>query len=307
MSPGCDCTEKESDVEPQCSRVNILEANKFNLNAGVLACEDGKCPDELGSKVSTAAQQAAYGPGSEFKIDTTKPFKVDTHFHGCPKMEELVKIETHLIQGDKVVKLIQEDKDFLKKISNQLELGSSMVISNFNGGDIQADINGGQCQIQQECGAYTTTYSNFSFRMEDSVVNPVAEKLIIEDIAPKLSDCDDASLCSGCSRGWMTSDPSSFHYLCTDYTQYKYVNKCDDNTNLPNFCGKDDKNCYMSYPADLKKFDIDEAACRPLPERYINNTFTYSESECKDGRGLCAEGCGDSTCNLSWIAGNPLK
>lgn len=94
-------------------------------------------------------------------------------------------------------------------------------------------------------------------------------------------------------------------YKCTDYTRYTYTNFCEQGQ-TPNLCGDDDQ-CFWSYSGKSEDYNIEKAACRPLPESLRNGEFEYDEGECLSDRGLCALGCGEGTCHNSWPVDDKLK
>ena len=66
---------------PQCSSIDIMEANKFGFNAATHPCEDGSC--DIESLTLTRANDldpSAFGPGKKFTIDSRKKFTVKTQF-----------------------------------------------------------------------------------------------------------------------------------------------------------------------------------------------------------------------------------
>jgi hypothetical protein len=71
--------------------------------------------------------------------------------------------------------------------------------------------------------------------------------------------------------------------MCTDYTEYKYLNVCEGNSKKlsKERCGEEDI-CFKTFPADdPAKWRSDDFACRPLPERLIEGEFKYARRECK--------------------------
>jgi hypothetical protein len=56
------------------------------------SCDEDGCTVKLGVSGATEAKKAAYGRGSEFEIDTSRPFEVTTRFNtrGFPRGLELV-------------------------------------------------------------------------------------------------------------------------------------------------------------------------------------------------------------------------
>ena len=62
----------EPNTTPQCATIDLMEGNTQGWHAGALPCENGSCETE--GRCRTAADmvgEQAYGPGSDFYIDTT--------------------------------------------------------------------------------------------------------------------------------------------------------------------------------------------------------------------------------------------
>ena len=136
------------------------------------------------------------------------------------------------------------------------------------------------------------------------------------DAAPSLTSglCDTTS-CTECRESWYDSDPDAKEYRCKDETVFKYVNKCN-NKKLKkegkNLCMTgDDQFCHWSYPADDKKKGKSEfAACRSVPQDYIEGNWKFGKKEQKNmNKGLCRYGCEEEegTCHMSWPMGEKSK
>lgn len=41
--------------------------------------------------------------------------------------------------------------------------------------------------------------------------------------------------------------------------------------------------------------------------RAFEGPFKYAKRSCNQKKGLCYEGCGDSTCHMSWPEGDPAR
>lgn len=74
----CSWNEKGELVEPNCSRVELMEANINGFKTAAFPCEFDACPS--GSPTTEFASRNEYGPGPEYKIDTTRKFSVTTRF-----------------------------------------------------------------------------------------------------------------------------------------------------------------------------------------------------------------------------------
>ena len=122
-----------------------------------------------------------------------------------------------------MITFIQDDEDYLYVLTEKLNSKMAMVVSNFNAG-VNNDMSDGQCT--NTCGEYKSKLSNLKFTSNDSIYEPEElDELIIGDVAANIDDCDD-SFCSACHRAWWAGDEANSFYTCTDYTRYRYTNKC---------------------------------------------------------------------------------
>jgi len=118
----CNWTPKDNGVEPQCSRVELMEANIYGFKAASFPCEFDSCPS--GSDSTVYVDYADYGPGSDYKIDSTRPFTVKSQFFAMEQEDgtagDLMRIETHLIQGTNLVTIVQDNADLLYTLQSKL-------------------------------------------------------------------------------------------------------------------------------------------------------------------------------------------
>jgi len=220
----CGPKAKDSDERPQCSRVEIMEANKSGFSTASYPCEFGVCSTPKERRNTDSDQ---YGPSDNYTINTSEPFKVNTRFFAPQQadgtMGDLMKIETCLIQADRMVVLVQDDEDYLYVLSDLLKSKMAMVLSNYDAG-IENEINDGQCT--STCGEYKSKMSNFKFTEGDSIFVPEPEdEMVVGELAENIDDCDD-SFCSQCNVAWWAGDEDNTFNTCTDYTRYKYTNVC---------------------------------------------------------------------------------
>lgn len=66
---GCSWDAKEGSMSPQCSRVEVMEANKLGFTAASYPCEFGVCSNR--SKTEQITDDSQFGPGSDYTIDST--------------------------------------------------------------------------------------------------------------------------------------------------------------------------------------------------------------------------------------------
>jgi hypothetical protein len=191
----CDWKAKNGEIDPQCSRVELMEANKYGFTAASYPCEGETCQSE--SRTQVYADITEYGPGSEYTINTNEPFKVTTKFY-APKGDtdsswgDLTKIETTLTQNSRSVVMVQDDPEALWYISHKLFGSMAVVMSNFDAG-MDNMISGDQCT--NSCGNYKSKFADLRWTRHDSNSNgddetdpspgpePEPAELIIGDVA----------------------------------------------------------------------------------------------------------------------------
>jgi len=218
---GCGWDAKESGEAPQCSRVELMEANTNGFKVASYPCENDQCPESSAS--TEYVNKDEYGPGASYKIDSTQPFTVKTHFYAIAdsngKAQELEKIETCLMQGDNKITIVQDEKDFLQALSMKLRYNMAAVMSNYDAGTTN-DLSG---QCTNACAGGDTKFSNFRWTTNDSIIDE--GDLVIEQLADSLAECDEED-CSACHIAHMSNRVDEKFPVCTDYTVYKYSKMC---------------------------------------------------------------------------------
>lgn len=220
----CSWNPKESGVSPQCSRVELMEANINGFKVQSFPCEFDQCPE--GSDTTEFVDTDEYGPGANYKIDSTQPFTVKTHFYATAdsegKPQDLARIETCLVQGDNKITIVQDESDYLYTLSQKLQYRMASIMSNFDAGTTN-ELSG---QCANACSGGATKYSNLRWTSGDSIVQPDADpELVIEKVADSLAECGEDS-CSACHIAHMSDKPDEKMAVCTDYTVYKFSNLC---------------------------------------------------------------------------------
>lgn len=233
--PGCSWDAVDGSSEPECSRIELMEANKFGFNSAVYSCEGGVCPSAAQSKASVNLNttNGSFGPGSEYDINSEEPFNVMVQFYAPyasaadPDMYgDLSWIEISLNQGTGSVKLFHTDNTLLSGLSESLRSNMALVVSNFDAGS-NNDISGdGICSTASTCGAYKTSFSYFEWTSDNSIDEGGEDVMVIGEVAENISDCEDP-LCSACHVAWYERYPGETFNTCTDYSQYKYTNVCN--------------------------------------------------------------------------------
>jgi len=99
-----------------------MEANTQRFKTASFPCDFDSCPS--GSDSSAEVDAASFGPGSTFRIDSTKPFTVETRFFGLETTDgsigDLDRIETCLIQGTEMITIAQTNADYLAPLREKL-------------------------------------------------------------------------------------------------------------------------------------------------------------------------------------------
>ena len=124
-----------------CPEMDLMESNKYAFQTTPHQCDE---PDKLGhySKCDGAgsAQNSVtvlgekdYGPGSDYKIDTTKSFHVKIDFNNSTD-GSFAGVTTTIAQGDKNVTMVNADKPYTKNMTEALKK-QVFVISNWEGDD----------------------------------------------------------------------------------------------------------------------------------------------------------------------------
>lgn len=194
---------------------------------------------------------------------------------------------------------MQENEGSLDVFSELLAERMAIVFSNYKAGD-DNEISGEPCFDDVSFSGPMSMLSNFAWATGDAVVEPPIpdDTLIVGPAAMNVDDCGD-EFCTGCNEVWYAGDPDDTFFQCTDFTQYKYSNKCGRRRNQ-DLCGEMD-DCFWSWPADdRRKWRSENAACRPIPDRLEDGPFRYARRRCGARKGLCILGCDGAQCHLSW-------
>jgi len=294
-----------------------MQANPYGFNIQAHPCVGGQCDAisqcDLTMKMDGVEKygQGAYGPGGSL-IDSTQTFKVWTEFVSDDN-DSLWKLRTTLTQNDNKIMMEADCGDYLKPFDNIIEAQMGFVFTSWDNRDGKEDFEcEGMCpEPGATCEGAVNTISNFEVRTNGSKEtrpdDPEPER-IIGGVAENVSLCGEG--CTACSETWMSDKPEVIEYQCTDETLYKYNWKCGAKKDQ-SLCGVDDLFHWSwphSDPANGKSID---AACRPIPDEWIENDFKWGRNECrKPNGGLCAYGCdaeAGEVCFNSWIADDPLK
>ena len=267
----------------------------------------------------------AYGPSGSL-INTNNGFNVKTEFVSDAAYVTLWKLRTTLTQGGNEL-MMEADcgDDYLNDLTNTIEGEMGFIFSSWDNSAGVADFEP-TCSAAANCDSAKTVVSNFSVsqwgsnedRVDepvdpvdpidpvDPVDPPVVDPVLVEGgLAQYVSLCGDG--CTSCIETWWDNAPETIIYKCVDETLYKYANLCSSSRDQ-SLCGPQDF-CHWSWPqGDSDKSRSVDAACRPLPDLWIWNSFDYSSKNCrKSTSGLCTYGCDGDVCYKSWFAGDALK
>ena len=268
----CSWDAKGADVTPQCSSIDIMEANIWGYKTTSHPCEFGSCDAQSASTATVNWTDGSYGANDYYRINASQPYNVQVKFW-ANQSNELVKIETTLTQGSEVAVLVQDNADYLAPLASKLSYQMAMGVSSYNL-DINNDI-GGQCT--EQCSTQNTRIRNLDWTMGDSIIS---DEYLERGPAPRLDNCEAG--CTECREFSWTSTPDQPEYVCTDFTVYKYGNICSDTADRSKCNTDDDQLCHKSYPhGDDDKMNSVDAACRTIPAENIEGDFMYAKKECR--------------------------
>lgn len=121
-----------------CPEIDLMEANNrvfastpHHCDAPTSAGHYENC-DRAGCTGSTKALDVqAYGPGTEFTIDTTKPFHVHTSFHGDPEAQTFKGVFARLEQDGRELVLDHSScsSSYLQNLARAMSSGMAMRIT----------------------------------------------------------------------------------------------------------------------------------------------------------------------------------
>ena len=299
----CSWDAFESDTTPQCSSMDLMEANIWGFAQASHPCEFGSCDVDSQSTAFAYWADYSFGPGQDYTINTYEKYNVEVKFWATDaEAQELVKIVTTLSQGDNSIELVQDNADYLAPLADKLYYSMAMGISSYA---LEQDnhVAGGCSNVCEAAGAYDSKISNLVYTMGDSIMS---DEYVEGGPAPRLDLC--GSGCTECRQYYWTSAPDQFDYQCVDDTVYKYGNQCGSNQDRSKCMTDADQLCHKSFPlGDEDKFQSADAACRTIPQANLEGDFMYANRECrKETAGLCAYGC-EGTCHNSWKVEDPLK
>eukprot|EP00443_Scrippsiella_acuminata_P096046 CAMPEP_0115607112 /NCGR_PEP_ID=MMETSP0272-20121206/18342_1 /TAXON_ID=71861 /ORGANISM="Scrippsiella trochoidea, Strain CCMP3099" /LENGTH=793 /DNA_ID=CAMNT_0003042789 /DNA_START=1 /DNA_END=2382 /DNA_ORIENTATION=+ len=121
-----------------CPEIDIMEANNHAFQATLHRCDPAvnqhySFCDRGGCEQTTRTKENAYGPGSEYTIDTTRPFDVDTEF--LKNDGVLSGMRTTLRQDGRqeIMEHSNCNKAYLAKLNDAMAAGMSLRITYWGG------------------------------------------------------------------------------------------------------------------------------------------------------------------------------
>jgi len=120
MSPAGEPSEGSCDYSPYycdanqvcgqwCPELDIMEANSHTFQSTPHKCDPSNDASYYNCDRGGAAMNIrsmgnnVYGPGAQYRIDTTRPFEVRTSFSGDPNAPSFTGMKTELVQGSNVL------------------------------------------------------------------------------------------------------------------------------------------------------------------------------------------------------------
>ena len=345
-----ECGFDQQTGKPNCRSIDVMQANKYDFNMQVHACNNGECEAETQCRYDMVQDgvkkygKNAYGVNGKI-ISTDKEFKVKTEFVTDTSYKAVWKLKTTFTQENRSMVLEAKCRDYLSEISPDLNKEMGFIFSHWQddegvsgldnsaGGDFVGcdaakwneykyfktmtwgsteNDDGIDTESEEEPETETEEESDEENDdgdtpdedTDDGEDNDDDDKDLGEVIcggpAYNVDMCGDSD-CTQCVEAWYEFKPKDIFFKCKSKTQYKYKNKCGGRRDL-SLCGQDDV-CHLSYPlGDEMKTDSPNAACRPIPNKLINNEFEFADQTVRNERaGLCRYGCQGSECRISWL------
>jgi len=307
----CTWNDYGTNVTPQCTTIDLLEANRFGFKTQTMPCLSGSCN---AAAKCTAKVTSGYGPGNA-GVDTTRSFHVKTSFwvdqNESGLMTDLQRIETTITQDDSSITIVQKC-DILADLTD-IFAGNQLAMS------ISTSIVGSPNEVSGTCSstctAATSVIKNVVWTSDDAInkyVPPPPTK-IDAGVAPTLKEVGCGANCTECHAFYMSNAPASIFYECVDKTVYLYVSQCSGSPSSHPKCMSKDTYCMNSYPfGDPNRTSSKEYACRTLTENnkgLLNDklAFVYRTTRLSKNVGICSIDCPGTAgrCYESWRRDSP--
>jgi hypothetical protein len=159
-----------------CPEMDIMEANSYAWHTTPHHCDSpqGKhytnCDRGGDGKDLFSSDPTAYGPGSNFKINTAEPFHVKQEFkdeNGIVK-----SIVTTFTQGEASVNLTVDDS-YVESMTDALKEGMTVAISNWGGPGIDMSWLDGNTGCKGDCSnSPDVMWSNIEYTLAGSPTPP---------------------------------------------------------------------------------------------------------------------------------------
>jgi len=248
-----------------------------------------------------------FGPGEQYDINTLETFNVRLDYHDFE--DHFVGYTTTMTQGDHVIELKGDCRDYLDRMTDNIKSGMAFVVSSWRPPSARW-MQGDRCD--EECvWPVQTTFSNLEFWTHGGKpADDVEIKYLGACGSLRAGECGDD--CAECSYSYPADDLRKWNSpwakcRCEDRNVYQYGNPCDPTDEEVDMskCGKNCQFCNKSWPIDdPDKWLSPDVECRCVPKE--PEAITYGNHRCKEtNSGTCGDSC--SSCNWSWPSDDPLR
>lgn len=117
------------DGERRCATIDVMRANTAGFITGSDRCPNGVCNASMYKSCKRSAKDVdllAYGPGSDYKINSNEPFQVYAQFmtEEGVTYENLNNVKVTLSQGENKVEIFQDcGRDYLEGFAGLMKRG----------------------------------------------------------------------------------------------------------------------------------------------------------------------------------------
>jgi hypothetical protein len=277
----CSWGPQPRDYAPQCASIDVMTANRHGFTVEAHPCEFGQCDNEsLCTRRFSDEDFWNYGYGTDFKINTAEAFNVFTQFYATGDSTatdaDIAMIVTTLTQDSQQISVVMDCEDYLMPFSTLLGGEVAIGMSSYSVGENNS--------IDEFCelraGEGNVTFSNFRWTNDDAIYEEPAFE-VMAGPSPRISDCGDD--CYECNQCYMSNDPDNVYPVCNDYRPMRFSSPCPNKGRWNEDICNENGPCFKSYPfGDPEKYRAPDAACRTLPEPYLDlSAMKYGSKVCK--------------------------
>lgn len=176
-----------------------MEANTHGFVNALYPTYSNPDSDSTCNKSVLDGNAQAYGPGSEFDIDTTKSYQVAVKFYASSDFynytdeRHLSLVRTTLSQGSKNIDIDMDCPEDLESMQWKLLSTMAMGIATYNVGT-DSNISGDSCT--ETCETASFVIDNVNWTMDDSLTD--VSTTVHDGAAPRLDSGDCGDDCSEC-------------------------------------------------------------------------------------------------------------